>query len=53
VDTDYFFTVGEANRENSRTNLTEAEVPLFAGAVRQVFCDDALRVNEGKLRQRE
>jgi len=33
VDTDYVFTIGEANRENSGTNLPETEVPLFAGTV--------------------
>jgi hypothetical protein len=33
VDTDYVLTVDETNRENSGTNLTETEVPLFARAV--------------------
>ena len=53
MDTDYVLTIREANRENSGANLPKTEVPLFAGTVGYVFRDDALRVSEGELRQRE
>jgi len=33
VDTDYVLTIGEANRENSGTNLPETEIPLLARTV--------------------
>src|SRR5258708_2164998 len=53
MDTDNIISVGEAHCEDASTYLAKAVVPRLAGTVRQVFRDDALRVNERKLRQRE
>src|SRR6266540_565757 len=53
VDSDHVLTVSKAYCEDAGTHLAETVIPWFAGTVGQVFCDDALRVNEGKLRQRE
>ena len=38
---------------NTTANRAKAEVALFAGAVRRVLGDNALRVSERKLRHRE
>ena len=53
MDTDHVLAIREAYREDACTHLAKTVVPRFAGAVGQVFCNDALRVNEHKLRQRE
>src|SRR6266480_883554 len=53
VDGNHVLTVSEPHCEDASTHLAKTVVPRFAGAVRQVFRDDALRVNERELRQRE
>ena len=53
MDANHVLTVSEPHCEDASTHLAKTVVPRFAGAVRQVFRDDALRVNERELRQRE
>jgi hypothetical protein len=45
--------ISEPDGKNATANRAKAEVALFAGAMRRVLSDNALRVSECKLRHRE
>ena len=51
-DSDHVVAGREADRQHSAFDSTEAVVPPFARAMRQILCDHTARISEGKLRLR-
>ena len=52
-DSDHVVAGREADRQHSAFDSTEAVVPPFARAMRQILCDHTARISEGKLRRRK
>src|SRR5437667_75185 len=52
-DSDDIVAVRETNCQYATFDPTEAVVPLLTGAMREILCDHAAWVREGKLRARE